>query len=349
MKPLERSEGAKGRITFAVSDVITNDPNEDANAVYKDYIDKAQTEVLSYESGKRQNIEGGLSLLFRTTFKSKMVRVFKDYVKLDPVGIENLLINLWKNIEKKSLQDIAKSIQDNRWDILLLLNGKGTSLHFALLMEAFIQEQGNTLVTTIATSAAKSGHAMLFGIGERRIALPSTKLLLHDAINNRTGSSAIDDSVPELKQHFSKKMDDVIDKTIERTKEILDMKFKKQQDSKNHRREIQWEGRESPGYITDYLSEEDPLPGQIATVIGRPINLAEFQTDVVARFALESEAEKRMRKEGHNISVFSIRDQWKIMGEKVGKVESDRFQKIVMELMSESGHANAKIKSNDNT
>lgn len=336
MRPLEKSPAARGLVTLAINDFMTPQPRQKQTIAYNDFIDSAQVEISDYDTGERVSIAGGIGLLCRS-FGSEFQQVLREYIQLVPGSIEKTAGIALRKIEMLKLGNIQRLIQGNHWDVFLLLNGHGLPLEMCLLIDAFVHEQHDkTNITTLTTVQARSALGILFGVGNRRIAMPSTNLMLHSAIDENTKLPKNIEGFPLLQKYMDDPIQKVQQETHGQEKVEISQRYKKAcEDPSNQDRKFLWEAQETPGYVTEYLTAKDPLSAQMETLIERPIKLLEFEGDSVARFILESEVKRISKERGLKIGIYSVKNTWNIVSKETSDIT--QAQTIVREILQSLG------------
>lgn len=148
-----------------------------------------------------------------------------------------LLINFYANVSENSVNDLIKFVtiklaQQNPEkpidEIILQISSSGGSSDHGLLAYNFLK-QISIPKTTIGMGNVDSAAVMMFCAGEKRIAAPSCRFVLHEAIATLGGqfNPTKLSEMAKLIQRITDDYSEVISKVVNKKKLIVDKEVKK--------------------------------------------------------------------------------------------------------------------------
>ncbi|OGJ62761.1 hypothetical protein A3C37_04555 [Candidatus Peribacteria bacterium RIFCSPHIGHO2_02_FULL_53_20] len=293
---MERSTAARGRLTFAFNNFVNAETTDMRNAARQ----HTHFEILNYTNDAIQTIPGALPLLAMQEASGDVRRLIKNVNEVDENQTANQ-ISLYREAARMAhLEAVAEEVSHNRWDILLLINSSGGDIEASLLIETLIANQKKeATITSLATTHAESNAAYLFQFGKQRIAKPDTRFTLHYPLMGNQIVSPASMQPGMLRNHIRASYAFVADQ-VRGENAVLAWQLEQAAitPGEDGRGTMTWQGQESPGYVTEFFDARSSIRDQLEILVGRKVDFQNFQTDVVARFALESIIEQKLQTAG---------------------------------------------------
>ncbi len=201
--------------------------------------------------------------------------------------------------------DQLRTLLDEKFDVTVLLKSRGGGAAIAAMFNQYLDTVvGQEGIETVGCSAIASAAHTMFAHGKRRLALPSTKLMMHRAGHRNVANVGAQQRSPEAEGAVQKWIAEVDDPAFERV--LLSIQeperskmahlFEREKEPWTAERRINYKAEDAPGFVTAYLDENLPIHVQLSQRYGVPIPLAQFERYAIAEFAMLSEIERDIEK-----------------------------------------------------
>lgn len=290
--PAPRSSDAEGRMFWFLGSSIDNDMmNNSSIAIHR------------YSTGEYKDF-GPLMMGSSLAFPESEIEDLQYSEEDVKASIQHCIENSRKSIPSPLLD----AMHNRKFDITVLLKSKGGSVLLERMFKHYFDKvSASSGIETLASSQAFSAGHALFAQGERRLAYPSTKLMIHRPISKKSPADIAknlgvsEQAVLDGQKHWVENIadpeyDHVLSQISEPSRGAMADLFNQEKEPTTLERKIHYKAKDAPGFITQYLDEDTPLRKQLENRYGIPINPNQYGTSRLAEFAVLSEAERKLQK-----------------------------------------------------
>lgn len=190
--------------------------------------------------------------------------------------------------------ELMRKLLHGKFDVTVLIRSTGGGTALAALynnyFDSVVAKEG---IETIASTDALSAGLTLFAHGERRLAFPGTKFMIHRSGKEKQYNSIITE--PHRKW-VTEVEDPAIDRVLESVREPhraqLANLFAKDRENLAAERRIEFTGQDAPGFVTAYLDEKIPVSQQLEHRYGVQIPMKQYLQYGLSEFALLAQLDR---------------------------------------------------------